>query len=448
MYKNLLAPLTIQVEITEACMNRCIHCYNYWRHLAGTEVTAVAMDPAQVDTIMDEIEGSRVFEIVITGGEPLLNKPVMYRMLDRVDTGGFLHASLNTSLLGLTETDARRLGGYTRLVSILTSVMGPTAEIHDQIANHEGSFQKTIAGIKLLRRFGIPVSANMVVSRLNMRYISQTAALCKRLGIKMFNATRAVAPLNCPDFRPYSLDLQEFRAYLSDLGAAGRAHDLPVGVLTVYPFCGVGDVCAHPMTAGRRCSAGVSVAAVSATGEFRACTHVQESVGNILSETLPALWARLAPWRNASLVPTICKDCRALALCGGGCRASAQVVNGTLNAADPLMCEEGVEVAIAKQMLFRETKARYVVDIPERLRLNPELRWRNEPFGSVWFLNRCVGIFNADTTELLVGLSGATFDAQSLAQKVPREFLCGLVEKRILIAGECRVSASGVLRAG
>lgn len=436
MYKNLLAPLTVQVEITEGCPNECFHCYNYWRHSSDSGARCVAMDLAQVDIIMGEIEESRVFEIVITGGEPLLNKPVMYRILDRVEAGGFLQASLNTSLLGLTEADAKRLKGYSRLVSILTSVMGPTADMHDKIANHKGAFQKTIAGIELLRCFNIPVSVNMVVSRMNMGQIAETAALCKSLGIKVFNATRAVAPLNCPDFSPYSLDLREFRAYLSDLGAAGRAHDLPVGVLTVYPFCGVGDVCDHPMTAGRRCSAGVSVAAISATGGFRACTHVQESVGSILSETLTVLWDRLLPWRNTSLLPAVCKDCRALALCGGGCRASAQAATGSLAARDPLMIETDVESAIAQHALFRKEKSRAAVDIPARLRLNPELRWRNEPFGSVWYLRKCVGIFNADTTELLAGLSGQMFAVEGLEEEIPDEFLCGLVEKRILIAGE------------
>ena len=31
MYKTLSAPLVVQVEISEKCPNRCLHCYNFWR---------------------------------------------------------------------------------------------------------------------------------------------------------------------------------------------------------------------------------------------------------------------------------------------------------------------------------------------------------------------------------------------------------------------------------
>jgi radical SAM protein with 4Fe4S-binding SPASM domain len=393
------------------------------------------MQPGQVDYIMDELERSRVFEVIITGGEPLLNKRALYRMLDRIERLPLLRASINTSLIGLTGSDVERLGRYSHLVSILTSMMGPTADIHDMVASRKGAFKKTVHGIELLVQAGLAVSANMVVSRLNREYILETAELCKGLGVKMFNATRAASPLNCPDFSPYALDLQEFRTYLTDLGAAGRASNIPVGVLTVYPMCGVRDINAHSMTFGRRCSAGVSVAAISATGEFRPCTHVQESAGNIFSEPLTILWGRLLPWRDGSLIPSTCKTCRALPLCGGGCRADSLVVNGSLRAEDPLMQLEDVEAAIAGYRLEQQKRRREVV-IPSILRLNPELRWRREPIGSVWFLRRCIGIFDSATTGFLEGLVGKDLSQTDLKGTISPQFLIGLVERRILIAGE------------
>ncbi len=434
MYKNLSAPLVVQVEITERCPNKCIHCYNYWRHTGYSGPCGATLDASQIDCIMDEIERSRVFEIVITGGEPLLNKRGMYRILDRVERGQVTYTTINSTLLGLTEADAERLSGYRHLRVVLTSIMGPTAKIHDRISGHVGSFQQTVDGVKLLNRARIPVAANMVVSQLNKKYINQTAAFCKSAGIKIFNATRAVSPMNCPDFSPYALDMAEFRQYLSELGDAGRANDIPVGVLTVYPLCGVRDVRKHYMTAGRRCSAGVTVAVISATGEVRACAHVQESVGSIFSESLPVLWDKLIPWRNGSLLPATCRDCRALAICGGGCRVDAQVVNGSLCSEDPLMGREDVEAAIEEHQLFRQ-QSKTEVAVPSMLKLNPNLRWRCESFGSVWYLNqRCVGVFNTDTTELLLAQVGRSITAADLAEAVPEEFLKGLLEKRVLIA--------------
>ena len=30
-YRELSAPISIQFEITGACNNNCVHCYNHWR---------------------------------------------------------------------------------------------------------------------------------------------------------------------------------------------------------------------------------------------------------------------------------------------------------------------------------------------------------------------------------------------------------------------------------
>jgi AdoMet-dependent heme synthase len=434
MYKNLSVPLVVQIELTERCPNQCLHCYNYWRHGSDSLANIATLSLQQIDRIMSELERSKVFGVVITGGEPFLDKAGLFHILDHAEEKGFLFVTINSSLLGMTEADAKRLSRYRCLKGIVASIMGPSEKIHDYISNHSGSFQKTVAGVRMLGDFHVSVSANMVVSRLNKSYIEQTAMLCKELGAKIFNATRATSPINCPDFGPYALDLAEFRSYLSTLGKVGRQNNIPVGVFTVYPFCGVRDFSKYFMTGVRRCPAGITVVAISSRGELRACTHLHGEVGSLLSESLPTLWNKLISWRDGSLLPATCKSCKALGICGGGCRADAQVVNGSLCANDPLMSEEDVDIAIREyQRLMAENQ--FNAEIPPLLIVNPDLRWRPESFGSVCFLDdQCAGIFNADTTELIFKeLAGKVNQKTTLMEMLPEQFLRELCGKHILV---------------
>lgn len=239
MYKTLSSPFVVQVEITENCTNNCVHCYNYWRHATFQKEALLQLDAFQINKIMDELERAKVFEVVVTGGEPLLNKSGLFQILDRVESSDFMFSAINSNLLNLNIFDAQRLAGYQRLGRILTSLMGPSEEIHDTISGSHGSFNQTIKGIELLKSCGVAISVNMVVSKLNKEYVQATAQLCKELRVKTFNATRATTPLNCPDFSPYALSLNELREYLRALSEAGKQFELPVGALNVYPMCAV-----------------------------------------------------------------------------------------------------------------------------------------------------------------------------------------------------------------
>ena len=66
-----------------------------------------------------------------------------------------------------------------KLVSV--SIYGDTEAIHDSITQVPGSFKKTLAGIDLLKKYGIPFELKCVVLAENVAHIEQIRQLSMRL---------------------------------------------------------------------------------------------------------------------------------------------------------------------------------------------------------------------------------------------------------------------------
>ena len=68
-YWNLSAPISVHVEVTEACNEKCRHCYNFSRCDSYVPKT---ISIENLDYTIDELVKNNVMHVIITGGEPLL----------------------------------------------------------------------------------------------------------------------------------------------------------------------------------------------------------------------------------------------------------------------------------------------------------------------------------------------------------------------------------------
>lgn len=434
MYKTLSAPHILQIEVSSLCPNRCQHCYNFWRKSGGS-VAHASLSLDQADRIMDQIINSKVFHVVLTGGEPLLNKAVTFRILERAAIGG-VTTSLNSTLVTLTESDAIRLRGL-GVSMVLTSLLGPSEEIHDEIAQRKSAFKKTLCGIQILRNAGVPVSVNMVISKKNKHLVRETGNLAKSLGVSSFNATRAGCPGNCFDFSGLSLDLNEFRSYLEELHIFGKENGMAVDVLSAYPLCGIKEVDRYQGFSSRRCMAGVNTLTISASGEVRPCTHLDMNYGNLLEKDLNSIWRRMTEWRDGSLIPETCRSCKVLSWCGGGCRMEAKMRNGSLCNIDPYASPSDADY------VFEQLRSRSKQDepLPSVVRLNPKIRWRPEDFGAVVFAGTKFACYlNPEGFRWLQKIPSdvdlPVVDLATRFGKMQGGFMAGLVLRKVLIPSD------------
>lgn len=431
MYKTLSAPHVLQIEVSSLCPNRCQHCYNFWRK-SGGPVAHASLSLSQADRIMDQLINHKVFHIVLTGGEPLFNKAVSFRILERAAISG-ITTSMNSTLVKLTASDATRLKEL-KISVVLTSLLGPTAEVHDEMVQRKSAFEETLHGIHVLRSAEVPVSINMVISKKNNHLIRETGNLAKSLGVSSFNVTRAGCPGNCFDFSNFSLNLDEFRSYLGELHTFGNENNMSVDVLSAYPLCGIKEVNKYQDFTSRRCMAGVNTLTISASGEVRPCTHFDESYGNLLEENLANIWHKMTEWRSGSLMPEICRSCKVLPWCGGGCRMEAKMRSGSLCNLDPYASPPDADY------VFEQLKSRVKQNtpLPSTVRLNPRIRWRPESFGAVVFNDtRFACYLNSEGFQWLKKLPRntdlPTADLTEKFERVREGFVEGLVERKVLI---------------
>ena len=81
MYMELSAPISVQVELTTKCDNKCRHCYNFWRHAHEDDHSLCEKD---LDAVLQQIIDCKVFRVTLTGGEPLLVKDRLFQAIQKL----------------------------------------------------------------------------------------------------------------------------------------------------------------------------------------------------------------------------------------------------------------------------------------------------------------------------------------------------------------------------
>jgi len=403
-YPNLSAPVTCQVEITTQCSHNCIHCYNFWRG-AQSKTAERALTIPEAMIVIQRLIDSKVYDVTFTGGEPLMEFDVLRECIKAASAGG-LNVYLNSNLLPLTESRARELKEL-GLKSIVTSLMGPDAITYNTISQHRNAFDRVVGNIKIAQDAGLTVIANMVITKVNLHQVKDTARLAYSLGIRKFSATKASCPGNCGDFSEYALTLQEFRGYLRDLSEVGAELDISIDALEGYPLCGVKDLYTHSFTAHRRCTAGINSMTVGSDGSVRPCSHHDTSYGNLLTEDLPTVWERMIDWRAGTFLPAVCKSCKLIGVCGGGCRMEAKVCCGDASAPDPYCVPEDVDFAVQslQDHLARRQDKMTLIDA-DGCFVVLQNKQRMEPFGmTVRAIGRPYTYLNRAGTQLFQQMS-------------------------------------------
>lgn len=145
VYEELKSPVTAQLEVTYRCTSRCDYCYNSWRNKRDFPVNSLSEKDAFI--IAKKIVDGEVFEVVLTGGEPLLRRDIIYPLAEYLSSNN-VDVGLNTNLILLKDDDILKIkdSGISRVFASLPSA---NETLYNKIT-HTKSFRRVVKGIEWL----------------------------------------------------------------------------------------------------------------------------------------------------------------------------------------------------------------------------------------------------------------------------------------------------------
>jgi MoaA/NifB/PqqE/SkfB family radical SAM enzyme len=158
-------PVGAKLELTHACNLRCGFCYtDSPRHTL--QRTPDLSDEAWL-SIADQAADLGVIEVVITGGEPLLRRELVFELIERLERRG-VGLTLNTNGWFVDEAAADRLT-HVEGLQVDVSIDGATPALHDGSRGVPGSWRRAVDATARLLDRGIPVQVVHVVTPENER---------------------------------------------------------------------------------------------------------------------------------------------------------------------------------------------------------------------------------------------------------------------------------------
>jgi len=293
-------PLSVHIDVTYRCNERCVHCY--LDHDDKGEMTT-----REIKDVLDQLAEAGVFFLVFSGGEVFMRRD----FLELVEYARKLlfNVKVKTNGVMIHEAEAKRLREL-GVEQVQLSVYSHRPEIHDAITKLPGSFKRTIDSIKFLKSQGLKVTLSNVMMTVNQNDEAGTHSLARQLGVS-YTLDPTVTPKMDGDTSILSLRVDE-----EDLDALFADPDL---VGEVAEYCKPPAPVDNDVMEGYSCSAGHTACYISPYGDVFPCVQFPLPTGNVRRQKFADIWYRSPQMHEVRSIKikdlTVCSSCAH----AGGC---------------------------------------------------------------------------------------------------------------------------------
>jgi len=353
-------PITIVWNYTNRCNLNCLHCHQDSSPMS----TYPELTTSQAFEVIDNMSEAGVAILTFSGGEPLLRGD-LFDAIERATDKGMLCTIASNGTLMTKEVAEKLSAAGIRRVEI--GLDGANAETHDFLRNNKGSFDSTVQGIRNCAEVGFDeLAVTMTLHSKNVNELDDTIVLAEKLGATRFYLNRLIPAGRGADalyldvtpkekimaletlydkFRTSIVKGSGIQCYARGMTYYARVcHERSEGGLFTVSEALSGyekmfqdkfgleipKIVTKFASGFGGCSAGLTYAGLTASGDLLPCVPAPIKLGNLLDQKLEDIWidSKLLNYiRNRKALKGSCNKCLYNELCGG-CRYTAYITNG------------------------------------------------------------------------------------------------------------------------
>lgn len=334
-------PANGSIELLPLCNMNCDMCYV---RLSKEEMEAKGR-LRTVDEWLEigcQMKDAGVLFLLLTGGEPFLYPEFRKLYLGLKEMGMILTINTNGTLVD--EDLAEFLGAHKpRRVNI--TLYGTDEETYANLCHYPGGYEKTLRGIRLLRKYGVDVKVGGSLARANKDDLDKLLDFQNELNIPV-RVDTYMMPATRERELPYNLQSRLDPEEAAEARIHALKREMGPELFRQYVRQAIYQA-DHPEPVEEKpghmaCMAGQCSFTINWQGEMRPCVILSEPAVSVFEAGFQAAWEYLVEETNKILLNAKCTACHLRHLCRT-CAASALLETGSYDGVPEYMCRYAEE---------------------------------------------------------------------------------------------------------
>jgi len=312
----------VYLHITEKCDHSCEFCYAS-DGLGGFQ-------DADIDTIkkiIDEVSKSKIENISIVGGNPVLHSKIK-EILEYLKENTNMRVILMTNTACFQKNSIEEMSKY--VDSVMVTIHGADSNSHDKICRVEGAYSKLVENLTLFQNEGVSIQIAYNITPYSFDSLLTSVISLIEKGLKLDRVVlQRIAPTSKTKLNEeYAVNAEQVNVALAQMYKVKNELNIETELVDPFPLCFVDEQFWNLITP---CKCGISDLSINGEGDVSRCgADPTYQMGNILKTPINELWTNakeLCDFRNNTHLPEECKTCVHKDICRGGCVISCIMYN-------------------------------------------------------------------------------------------------------------------------